>query len=170
VIAVVQRASRAEVRVDGAPVGAIDAGLVILLGVAREDGPVDLEWLASKCAHLRIFPDRQGRMNRSVLETGGAALVVSQFTLLGDTRRGRRPGFEAAAPPGEAERLYEEFCARLAALGVPVRSGRFRAHMEVELVNDGPVTLLLDSREARPAAPGGHPASGPAGEAEEAGP
>jgi D-aminoacyl-tRNA deacylase len=146
VIAVVQRASRAEVRVDGERVGAIGTGLVILLGVAREDAPADVAWMAGKCAHLRIFPDEKHHMNRSVLETGGSALVVSQFTLLGDARRGRRPGFEGAAPPEEAEKLYGEFCSQLAALGVRVEAGRFRAHMEVDLVNDGPVTLLLDSR------------------------
>jgi len=155
VIAVVQRASRAEVRVDGERVGAIGGGLVILLGVARDDTSADAAWLAAKCAHLRIFPDGEGRMNRSLLEAGGGALVVSQFTLLGDTRRGRRPGFERAAPPEAAERLYGEFCARLAELGPPVEQGRFRAHMDVELVNDGPVTLLVDSREARS---GGAPA------------
>jgi D-aminoacyl-tRNA deacylase len=147
VIAVVQRVARSQVRVDGEPVGTIGAGMLVLLGVAREDGAADVEWLAGKCANLRIFPDDHHHMNRSVLEVGGAALVVSQFTLLGDTRRGRRPGFEAAAPPGDAERLYGDFCDRLAGLGVPVERGRFRAHMEVELVNDGPVTLLLDSRQ-----------------------
>ncbi len=146
-IAVVQRAARAEVRVDGTSVGSIGPGMVVLLGVARDDGAADVEWLAGKCAHLRIFPGEDRHMNRSVLETGGSALVVSQFTLLGDARRGRRPGFEGAAPPEEAERLYGEFCDRLAAHGVPVQAGRFRAHMEVELVNDGPVTLLLDSRK-----------------------
>ena len=161
-IAVAQRAARAEVRVDGAVVGAIGPGLMILLGVDREDGPADVEWMAAKCANLRIFPDQDRLMNRSVLETGGAALVVSQFTLLGDARRGRRPGFERAAPPGMAERLYLEFCGRLAALGVPVQSGQFRAHMEVELVNDGPVTLLLDSREGRRAEPAGGSAGAPA--------
>ncbi|MBI5835852.1 MAG: D-tyrosyl-tRNA(Tyr) deacylase [Candidatus Eisenbacteria bacterium] len=149
-IAAVQRVSRAEVRVDGEATGRIGAGLVVLLGVAVGDTDADVEWLASKCANLRIFADDKRLMNRSVLEVGGGALVVSQFTLLGDTRRGRRPGFERAAPPETAERLYEEFCARLGQLGVPVERGRFRAHMEVELVNDGPVTLILDSREARP--------------------
>ena len=142
----VQRAARAEVRVAGAVVGRIGAGLVVLVGVARGDTTADAAWLAEKCAHLRIFADGKSLMNLSLLDTGRAALVVSQFTLLGDTRRGRRPGFEGAAPPEEAERLYEEFCSKLAALGVPVEAGRFRAHMEVDLVNDGPVTLLLDSR------------------------
>ncbi len=150
-IAVVQRAARAEVRVDGERVGAIAAGLVILLGVERGDNAESAAWLAEKCAHLRIFPDDQSRMNRSLLEQGYAALVVSQFTLLGDTRRGRRPGFDRAAPPETAEALYREFCARLAALGAPVETGRFRAHMEVELVNDGPVTLLVQSPASVPA-------------------
>ena len=147
-IAVVQRASRAEVRVDGETLAALAAGLVVLLGVAAGDSGRDVEWLAGKCAHLRIFPDEGGRMNRSALECGHGALVISQFTLLGDVTRGRRPGFERAAPPEEAESLYLDFCSRLDELGVRVGKGRFRAHMEVELVNDGPVTLILDSRSA----------------------
>ncbi len=144
-LAVVQRVSSARVEVAQDIVGRIGPGLLILLGVAREDSAADAEWLASKCAQLRIFPDGERGMNRSVLDVGGAALVVSQFTLLGDTRRGRRPGFEGAAPPEEAESLYLDFCERLRKCGVGVETGQFRAHMQVHLVNDGPVTLLLDS-------------------------
>lgn len=149
-IAVVQRVSRAEVRVDGSSVAGVRRGLLILLGVDRGDVPRDAEWLSEKCAHLRMFSDVEGKMNISLVQCGGAALVVSQFTLLGDTRRGRRPGFDRAAPPAGAEELYLEFCARLRGLGVPVETGKFRAHMEVELVNDGPVTFLLDSRGEAP--------------------
>jgi len=146
--AVLQRVSRAEVRVAGQVVGAIGRGLVVLLGVERGDGPADAEGLANKTAELRIFPDASHNMNRSVEEVGGACLVVSQFTLAGSTRRGRRPSFDAAAPPGDAEPLYAQFVARLRARGLPVATGTFRAMMEVELVNDGPVTLLLEGREA----------------------
>jgi D-tyrosyl-tRNA(Tyr) deacylase len=141
--AVVQRVTRAAVRVEGETVGRIGAGLLVLLGVARGDGEAEAAALAGKTARLRIFEDGEGRMNRSLLETGGEALVVSQFTLLGDTRRGNRPGFTDAAAPAEAEALYERYAGALRAAGVPVATGRFRAHMEVELVNDGPVTLLL---------------------------
>jgi D-tyrosyl-tRNA(Tyr) deacylase len=148
--AVLQRVSRAEVRVDGEVTGSTEGGLLILLGVAAGDTGNEAGWLAEKCAHLRIFPDDGGHMNRSVLETGGGALVVSQFTLLGDARRGRRPSFVGAAPPAEAEVLYEDFCRLLRETGVPVSTGKFRAHMEVSLVNDGPVTLILDSAEAAP--------------------
>ena len=152
-IAVLQRVSRAEVRVDSSRVGIVGPGLLVLLGVDREDTAHDAEWLSAKCAHLRIFPDSEGRMNVSLLESGGAALVVSQFTLVGDTRRGRRPGFDRAAPPAEAEALYLDFCERLSAMGIAVKKGRFRAHMEVELVNDGPVTFLVDSRGGTPGDP-----------------
>lgn len=150
-IALTQRVSRAEVRVAGEVVGAVGLGLLVLLGVERSDGPGEAGWLAEKCAHLRVFPDEQGQMNRSLLDVGGAALVVSQFTLLGDTSRGRRPGFDRAAPPAEAERLYGEFCDALTRTGVAVQTGRFRAHMEVELVNDGPVTFLVQTRGGAPA-------------------
>lgn len=145
--AVVQRVSRAEVRVGEDVTGRIGAGLLVLLGVAREDPPGAEAALARKVAELRIFPDEEGRMNRSVLEAGGAALVVSQFTLLADCRRGRRPSFVGAAPPEEAERRYEAFCGELRGLGLEVQTGRFAASMEVELVNRGPVTIVLDTRE-----------------------
>ncbi|BDG59278.1 D-aminoacyl-tRNA deacylase [Caldinitratiruptor microaerophilus] len=149
--AVVQRVSRARVTVvegqtgSEVPVGEIGPGLVVLLGVRTGDEPAAARYLAEKVAHLRIFEDDAGKMNRSLLDVGGSALVVSQFTLYGDVRRGRRPGFDWAARPEVAEPLYEAFCAELRALGVPVATGRFQAHMRVELVNDGPVTILLDS-------------------------
>ncbi len=145
--ALLQRASRAEVRVEGEVIGAIGGGLVILLGV----GPVDTDAIAGELARraveLRIFRDGEGRTNLSLLETGGAALVVSQFTLYADTRRGRRPGFTTAAAPELAERLYLRFVVALGALGVTVATGRFGAEMEVELVNDGPFTIWLDTAE-----------------------
>jgi D-aminoacyl-tRNA deacylase len=144
--AVVQRVSEASVRVDGAVVSRIGAGLLILLGVGREDGEADAHDLAEKVANLRILADDEGRMNRSLLDTGGEALVVSQFTLYGDARKGRRPGYTDAAPPEEANRLYEQFVARLRSTGLRVQTGTFRAMMDVALVNQGPVTLLLDSR------------------------
>ena len=143
--AVVQRVRRARVSVEGSAVGEIRAGMVVLLGIAKGDSSDAAHQLAEKTAHLRIFDDAQGKMNVSLLESGGAALVVSQFTLYGDVRRGRRPGFERAAPPAEANHLYEEYVAHLKALGVPVKTGVFQAHMVVELENDGPVTILLDS-------------------------
>lgn len=145
-IAVVQRVSRASVRVAGETVGAIDAGLLVLLGVALGDTEADCEWLANKCAELRIFRDGADKMNLSVLDAGGAVLVVSQFTLLGDCSRGRRPSFTNAAPPAEADRLYRDFVDRLRARSLNVSTGVFQAMMEVELVNDGPVTMLLDSK------------------------
>ncbi len=145
--AVVQRVSRASVRVDGQVVGAIDQGLLILLGVAAGDPPECEELLARKVADLRIFPDDEDKMNRSLLDVGGAALVVSQFTLLADCRKGRRPSFIGAAPPDEAERRYEGFCQLLRGLGLRVETGRFATSMEVELVNMGPVTIVLDTRE-----------------------
>lgn len=143
--AVLQRVSRAAVRVEGRTVGQIGHGLLVLLGVGQGDGEQDARWLAEKVAHLRIFSDDQGKMNRSVLDVGGAALVVSQFTLYGDARKGRRPDFFRAAPPDVAYALYQRFCDLLRAQGVPVATGQFQAHMEVELVNDGPVTILLES-------------------------
>ncbi|NQT36637.1 MAG: D-tyrosyl-tRNA(Tyr) deacylase [Planctomycetes bacterium] len=144
--ACVQRVSRARVTVAGEECGRIDAGLMVLLGVAAEDTERDARWLADKIAGLRIFEDDQGKMNLGVEEIGGGMLVVSQFTLLGDCRKGRRPSFVAAAPPELAEQLYEVFVAAVAARGIPVATGRFRQHMEVELVNDGPVTLVVESR------------------------
>ena len=138
--AVVQRASRAGVT----PGGAIEAGLCVLLGIAEGDDESAVDALAGKVARLRIFPDADGRFDRSLLDTGGAALVVSQFTLIADTRKGNRPGFAGAARPEAAEPLYERFCTALRNLGVHVETGVFGAHMEVELVNDGPVTIVLD--------------------------
>ena len=144
-LAVVQRVSRAAVRVDGRTTGEIGVGLLVLLGVRRGDDDADAGWLASKIASLRIFPDGEGKMNRGLDEAGGAMLVVSQFTLLGDCVKGRRPSFTHAATPEEAKQLYERFCAAVRGLGVRVETGVFQAMMEVELVNDGPVTLLVDA-------------------------
>ena len=143
--AVCQRVSEAQVRVEGEVVGAIEAGLCVLLGIAAGDEPAAAARLAAKIARLRIFPDENGRFDRSLLDTGGAALVVSQFTLIADTAKGNRPSFAAAAPPERAEGLYERFCDDLRALGVPVETGVFGAKMAVELVNDGPVTIVLDA-------------------------
>jgi D-tyrosyl-tRNA(Tyr) deacylase len=142
--AVCQRVTRASVRVSGATVGEIGPGMCVLLGVARNDGEAQAGRLAGKIARLRIFGDEEERFARSLLDTGGAALVVSQFTLLADTSKGNRPSFAEAAPPDMAEPLYERFCDELRALGVPVEQGVFGARMEVELVNDGPVTIVLD--------------------------
>ena len=141
-----QRVSRAAVRVEGAVTGEIGRGLVVLVAVGRDDGPPDAASLAEKIAHLRVFDDAQGQMNLSALEVGAAVLVVSQFTLYGDSRRGRRPSYLAAAPPEMAQGLYREFVIRVGGTGLRVAEGVFRATMEVELVNDGPVTLLLDSK------------------------
>jgi len=145
--AVVQRVSRAQVSVDGEVVGRIDRGLLVLLGVGSDDGEADADYLAEKIAGLRIFEDDAGKMNRAVGEVGGVVLAVSQFTLYGDARRGKRPSFDAAAPPDEARRLYEYFVERIRAAGLRCETGRFQAMMQVELVNDGPVTILLDSRK-----------------------
>jgi D-tyrosyl-tRNA(Tyr) deacylase len=142
---VVQRVSRAAVRVDGAVVGAIGRGLAVLLGVAVGDDEAAVRWAADKTAGLRVFEDAAGKMNLSVLEVGGGVLVVSQFTLLGDARKGNRPGFTAAAAPEVANALYERYCAALRERGLTVATGVFRATMELELVNEGPVTILLDS-------------------------
>jgi D-tyrosyl-tRNA(Tyr) deacylase len=139
--AVVQRVSRAR----SSPGGEIGRGLCVLLGVARQDGEEQAARLAGKVARLRIFPDEEGRFDRSVDNVAGAVLVVSQFTLIADTAKGNRPSFAEAAPPAEAEALYERFCAELGSLGVPVSTGVFGAKMEVELVNDGPVTIVLDA-------------------------
>ncbi len=139
-----QRVSRAAVRVEGQTVGRIESGLLVLLGVERDDRPETTDWYADKTADLRIFPDENHNMNRSVLDIGGSVLLVSQFTLAADTRRGRRPGFHRAADPAEAEPLCRRFGDRLRSRGVVVATGVFGAMMEVELVNDGPVTLLLD--------------------------
>ncbi len=140
-----QRVAEASVVVEGAEVSRIGEGLLVLLGVGQGDGEADAEYLADKVVNLRIFPDDAGQMNRSVLDTGGEVLVVSQFTLYGDVRRGRRPGFSQAAPPEEANRLYRAFVEKVAARGPRVGEGIFRAMMDVRLVNRGPVTLLLDS-------------------------
>ncbi|HZQ90094.1 MAG TPA: D-aminoacyl-tRNA deacylase [Gaiellaceae bacterium] len=142
--AVCQRVSEARVRVDGKVVGEIGAGLCVFVGVARGDEAASAARLAAKVARLRIFPDDEGRFHRSLLDTGGAAIVVSQFTLLAGTEKGNRPSFSAAAPPDEAEPIYERFCDELAALDVPVARGVFAARMQVELVNDGPVTIVLE--------------------------
>jgi len=146
--AVLQRVSRARVTVVGSVTGEIGAGLMILLGVGRDDTAATASSMAEKCANLRIFEDDQGKMNRSLLEVKGSALVVSQFTLYGDARGQRRPSFISAAPPELAKALYEEFCAALRKLGVTVATGIFQAMMSVELINEGPVTILLDSGKA----------------------
>lgn len=150
--ALVQRVSSGSVTVAGKRVGAIGPGLVILLGVARDDGEKDAAWVARKVANLRIFPDEEGRMNLSLLDVGGEALVVSQFTLYGDCRKGRRPSFTGAAPPPQAERLYQKFIKCLRELGVKVETGQFQAEMLVHIDNHGPVTLMVESEPARPLA------------------
>ena len=146
--AVVQRVSRASVTVEGRVVGQIGAGLLALVAVADGDTPSDLEYTASKIRDVRIFPDAEGRMNRSVVDSGGAVLVVSQFTLSGDARNGRRPSFASAAPPQIARALYEDVVRELKGSGLRVETGEFQAMMHVALVNDGPVTILLDSRKS----------------------
>ena len=143
-----QRVNRAAVSVRGDIVGQIGRGLLILLGVGHADSDTDAGYLAEKVAGLRIFEDENGKMNRSVAEAGGAVLAVSQFTLYGDARKGKRPSFDDAAPPEQARSLYEKFIDRVRALGIPCQSGRFQEHMQVELVNDGPVTILLDSEKS----------------------
>jgi D-tyrosyl-tRNA(Tyr) deacylase len=143
--AVLQRVRRAKVTVGDETTGEIAAGWLVLLGVAPTDTAAEVEWLAEKVANLRAFADDAGKMNRSVQEAGGAVLVVSQFTLYGDCRRGRRPGFTGAAPPDVAAPLYEAVVTALKALGVPTATGRFAADMQVELVNDGPVTFVIDT-------------------------
>ena len=145
--AVIQRVGRASVAVEGRVAGEIGAGVLVLLGVGRTDNPESAAYLAEKIANLRIFSDEAGKMNLSLLDVSGAALVVSQFTLYADTRGGRRPSYIQAAAPEEANRLYEEFVSAMRTLGVRVETGVFQAHMQVELVNDGPVTILLDSEK-----------------------
>ena len=149
--AVVQRVREARVTVDGAVVGAIGHGLCVLLGVAASDSPAEADLLSRKVVGLRVFDDASGQMNRALDEVGGALLVISQFTLHADCRRGRRPAFTAAAPAARAEALYEHFLAAARSLGAAVETGRFQARMLVSLVNDGPVTILLDTAELRAA-------------------
>ncbi len=144
--AVIQRVTRASVEVEGRIVGRIGAGLLVLLGVAKGDDERDLSYLLEKLQTLRIFGDDQGKMNRSLVDVGGALLLVSQFTLLGDTSKGRRPGFDLAASPEAARALYEQAVERLRSAGLTVETGAFGAHMQVELLNDGPVTFIVDSR------------------------
>jgi D-aminoacyl-tRNA deacylase len=143
--AVVQRVSRAQVAVNGEITGEIGLGVLVLLGVARDDTEADATYLAEKICGLRIFEDDQGKMNRSMQDVGGSVLAVSQFTLYGDVRRGKRPSFDAAAPPEKARQLYEFFVGRIRAAGLRCETGRFQEMMKVELVNEGPVTILLDS-------------------------
>ncbi len=151
--AVVQRVSRAAVRVDGKDVGRIGRGLLVLLGVGRGDGAHEVEWMVRKLAELRVFPDDEGRMNRSLEDVGGEVLLVSQFTLYGDARRGRRPSYTAAAAPAAAAPLVSAVAAGLRARGLGVESGEFGAMMEVELVNVGPVTILLETGDRQADAP-----------------
>ena len=145
--AVVQRVSRSSVTVEGEVVGKIDRGLLVLLGVEKNDGEDDLRYMVDKVSGLRIFEDDNDKMNLSLLDVGGSMLVVSQFTLLGDCRRGKRPSFIEAAPPEIAEQTYEHFVKEVRSKGIHVECGRFRTHMHVELVNDGPVTILLESKK-----------------------
>jgi D-tyrosyl-tRNA(Tyr) deacylase len=146
--AVVQRVSRAQVSVNGEITGQISLGLLVLLGVGRDDTEPDATYLSEKIAGLRVFEDAQGKMNRSLHEAGGSVLAVSQFTLYGDVRRGKRPSFDAAAPPEKARQLYEFFVQQIRAAGLRCETGRFQEMMQVELVNQGPVTILLDSAKA----------------------
>ena len=148
-ICVLQRVDAAAVRVDDEIVGAIDRGLLALIAVVSGDGDEDVAWMADRLTKLRVFADEEGRMNLSVEDIGGALLLVSQFTLAADTRRGRRPSFSGAAPPDAARQRFEELVGRLRQATVPVETGRFGAAMRIELVNDGPVTLILDSRDGR---------------------
>ena len=145
--ALLQRVSRAEVRVDDQTVGSIGGGLAVLVGVAEGDTQTDIDYLVNKLVNLRIFADADGKFNLSLLDTGGEMLLVSQFTLLADTRRGRRPGFTDAAPPEEADRLFNEVVVAVRRTGTKAETGQFQAHMQLELVNDGPVTIMLDSAD-----------------------
>lgn len=143
--AVIQRVSSASVTVNSEITGKIEAGLLVLLGIHKDDEDTELEWMVEKIINLRIFEDTDGKMNRSLIDTGGAMLVVSQFTLYGDCRKGRRPGYSSAAPPEKAKSLYQQFINAVKRKQIVTASGKFQAHMDVQLVNDGPVTLLLDS-------------------------
>lgn len=145
--ACIQRVSSARVVVEGEAVGEVGRGLLVLLGVATDDGEAELRWMVDKVIGLRIFDDGEGKMNLALADVGGELLVVSQFTLLGDCRKGRRPSFIGAAPPEKAEQMYEQFAEAARQQGVRVATGRFRTHMKVELVNDGPVTILIDSAD-----------------------
>ena len=145
-IAVVQRVKESSVTVDGIIIGRIGAGLLVLLGIAKKDTINDIDYIADKILNLRIFEDVNNKMNRSILDTGGEMLVVSQFTLLGDCRKGRRPSFIDAADPEKANELYEKFVEKICSKGVKVQTGMFRAMMDVSLVNDGPVTLIVESK------------------------
>lgn len=144
---VVQRVSRAQVSIEGTIKGSIDRGLVVFIGISADDSQKDLQWLAEKIVHLRIFEDDAGKMNKSLTDIKGEMLIISQFTLYGDCRKGRRPGFSGAAPPLIAEPYYQEFVKEIKKKGIQVATGTFQAEMQVELVNDGPVTLLLDSEK-----------------------
>ncbi len=145
--AVVQRVTRAAIEIDGMNTATIGRGLVILVGIRGGDGAADLTWMADKIIHLRIFPDRDGKMNTSLADMGGEMLIISQFTLYGDCRKGRRPGFSTAAPAEIAEPLYNQFIEEVRRRGIPVATGTFQAEMAVDLINDGPVTILLDSEK-----------------------
>ncbi|MCY4450059.1 MAG: D-aminoacyl-tRNA deacylase [Chloroflexi bacterium] len=147
--AVVQRVSSASVSIDGKVVSRVQTGLVVLVAVGRDDADADADYIVEKTVHLRVFPDAEGRFDRSVEDVGGSLLVVSQFTLYGDVRRGRRPSFTEAAPPDEAVARFADVVERFRATGVPVETGQFQAMMDVALVNDGPVTLMLDSADRR---------------------
>ncbi|MFN2354425.1 MAG: D-aminoacyl-tRNA deacylase [Desulfopila sp.] len=143
--AVIQRAKSASVTVGGETVGAIEQGLLVLLGIQRDDGIAEIQWMADKIANLRIFADQHGKMNRSLFDLGKEMLIVSQFTLYGDCRKGRRPGYSSAAPPDIAQPLYHSFIETVEKMGISTGTGRFGAMMDIHLINDGPVTLLLDS-------------------------
>ena len=143
--ALIQRVSRASVSVDGETIGRIGSGLVALIGVAREDSQAQIDYIVNKTVNLRIFPDSEGRFDRSALDVGAELLAISQFTLYADTRRGRRPGFSQAAPPEDAAAIFESVLTAFRETGLTVQTGRFQAHMTVEIVNDGPVTIMLDS-------------------------
>jgi D-tyrosyl-tRNA(Tyr) deacylase len=148
-LGVIQRVSEAEIHVEGERISRIGSGVLLLVGIRADDGQKDVSFMADKTANLRIFPDEEGNLNRSLLEVKGEALVVSQFTLLGDTRKGRRPSFSDAAKPEQAEPLYRSLINAIQSLGVPVKEGKFRAMMEVSLVNSGPVTVIVNTKEKK---------------------